>query len=169
MVALDGRCLVLNQNYEPISITRIKRAICLLYVGKAETIEIYPYKYHTVSSAYDVPSVLRLLHIVHTRKPELPLTRHNILKRDNYTCQYCGIKGVTMTTDHVTPKKSGGTDCWENLVGACTQCNNLKGNRTPEEAGLKLLRQPKRPYFFFILNNLGSIPDEKWKQYLFIK
>lgn len=169
MVALDGRCLVLNQNYEPISITRIRRALCLLYLGKAEAIEVYPHKCHTVSSAYNAPSILRLLHFIHTRKQELPLTKHNILKRDNFTCQYCGKKGPSMTTDHIIPKKANGGDSWENLVCACTECNNNKGNKTPEEAGLKLTRQPKKPHFFFVLNSLDSIPDEKWKQYLFIK
>lgn len=169
MVALDGRCLVLNQNYEPISITRIKRAVCLILLGKAESIEVYPYKIHTVSSTYEVPSVLRLLHFIHVRRPNLPLTKHNILKRDNYTCQYCGARGVPMTTDHIIPKKAGGIDSWENLVCACTKCNNLKGNREPEQAGLKLLRKPKCPHFFVILNKLVPIPDERWKQYLFIK
>lgn len=163
------RCLVLNQNYEPISITHIKRALCLLYLGKAEIIEPYPYKINSASRSFVVPSVLRLRYFIKVARPVLPLTRHNILKRDNYTCQYCGNHGAPMTADHVIPKKLGGQDTWENLVCACMKCNNLKGDRTPEAVGMKLLRVPKCPHFFFIVNKLVALPDKKWKQYLFIE
>lgn len=163
------RCLVLNQNYEPISITHIKRAVCLLYLGKAEIIEPYPYKIYSASKAFVIPSVLRLRYFIKVARPVLPLSRQNILKRDNYTCQYCGLHNNQMTVDHVIPKKLGGKDSWENLVCACNKCNNRKGDRTPEEANIKLLHQPKKPHFFFIVNKLVTIPDEKWKQYLFIE
>jgi 5-methylcytosine-specific restriction endonuclease McrA len=68
----------------------------------------------------------------------------------------------------VIPKSRGGEDTWENLVCACVECNNKKGDRTPEEAGMRLLRKPRKPNpIFFIRNFVGEI-DEKWKPYLFL-
>ncbi|MDI6840212.1 MAG: HNH endonuclease [bacterium] len=169
VASLNKICLVLNQNYEPLSITHIKRAVCLIYLGKAEIVEPYPFEVHTVSTSFIAPSVLRLLYFVHVKRPNLPLTKRNILKRDNYTCQYCGAKGVPMTTDHVIPKRLGGEDSWENLVCACIKCNNKKRDMTIEEVRMKLIRSPKRPHFFFIVHNLITIPDSRWKQYLFLE
>lgn len=167
--SINRACLVLNQNYEPLSITHVKRAFCLIYLGKAEIVESYDFKIHSISAEFVAPSVLRLLYFVHVRRPTLPLTKRNILKRDKYTCQYCGVKGVPMTTDHVIPKKLGGKDRWENLVCACIKCNNQKGDRTPEQVRMKLLQRPRRPHFFFIVHNLVTIPDRRWKQYLFLE
>jgi len=169
MVALSKACLVLNQNYEPLSITGIKRALCLIYLGKAEIVEPYPIEVHTVNAKFVAPSILRLLYFVHVRRPNLPLTKRNILKRDKHTCQYCGTQGVPMTTDHIIPKKLGGQDSWENLVCACIKCNNKKRDMTLEKVGMKLIQRPRRPHFFFIVHNLIKIPDNRWKQYLFLE
>jgi 5-methylcytosine-specific restriction endonuclease McrA len=158
----------LNQNYEPLSITNIRRAICLIYLGKAEVIEAYSFDVCTVASSYVAPSILRLLYFIHIKRQDLPLSRRNVLKRDEYTCQYCGTTKGPMTADHVMPKKLHGKDSWDNLVCACVKCNNRKGDRTPEMAGMKLIRPPRRPHFFFVVNNLVVIPDERWKQYLFL-
>ena len=160
--------LVLNQNYEPISVTIVKRALVLVYLGKAEVVESYNFVIHSISQSFNAPSVVRILSYIHIKRRSLPLTKKNILKRDNYTCQYCGAKGVPMTTDHVIPREKGGQDSWENLVCACMKCNSKKGNRTPKEAGMKLLRKPKKPYFFFIIHKLTRIPDARWKNYLFL-
>ncbi|MCK4352245.1 HNH endonuclease [candidate division WOR-3 bacterium] len=165
---VNKACLVLNQNYEPLSITRVKRAFCLIYLGKAEVVEPYSFKIHSISTSFVAPSVLRLLYFIHVKRPSLPLTKRNILKRDNYTCQYCGAQNVSMTTDHIIPKKLGGEDSWENMVCACVRCNNKKGDSTLEKAGLKLIKRPKKPHFFFIIHNLVTIPDTRWRQYLFI-
>lgn len=167
--SLDKSCLILNQNYEPLSITNIKRAICLVYLGKAEVVESYSFNIHTVAASLAAPSILRLLYFIHIKRSNLPLSKRNILKRDNYTCQYCGNKSGPMTTDHVIPKRLGGRDSWDNLVCACIKCNNKKGDRTPEMASMKLIQLPRRPHFFFIVHNLVTIPDEKWKQYLFLQ
>lgn len=167
--SLNKTCLVLNQNYEPLSITDVKRAICLIYLGKAEVVEPYSFEIRTISTSFVAPSVLRLLYFIHIRRPNLPLTKRNILKRDNYTCQYCGTQSKLMTTDHVIPKRLGGKDSWDNLVCACINCNNKKGDRTPEIVGIKLIQPPRHPHFFFIVHNLITIPDKRWKQYLFIE
>ncbi|MGB9702325.1 MAG: HNH endonuclease [Candidatus Kapaibacteriota bacterium] len=97
----------------------------------------------------------------------IDLTRKNIMKRDGMQCQYCGKKHIQLTVDHILPKSRGGKDEWENLVTACYECNNKKGNRTPEEAGMKLLSIPKRPNpLSFIKNNLTA-RENSWKDYLF--
>lgn len=165
---LNNLCLVLNQNYEPISITRIKRAICLVYAGKAEIVEKYSFYIHTVKEKFIAPSVLRLLYFANIRRYNIPLNKKNIFKRDNYTCQYCGKREGPFTIDHVIPKKKGGEESWENLVTCCIKCNNKKGDKTPSEAKMKLIRKPKKPFFFFIIYYPLEIPDEKWKPYLFL-
>ncbi len=166
---LNKLCLVLNQNYEPLSITNVKRAVCLIYLGKAEIIEPYNFGIRTISNSFNAPSILRLLYFIRIKRTNLPLSKHNILKRDKYICQYCGTKNGPMTTDHVIPKKLGGKYTWENLVCACVRCNNKKGGRTIEQTGMKLSRCPKRPHFFSIVHNLMKIPDPKWRQYLFLE
>lgn len=166
---MDKKVLVLNQNYEPMSICPVRKAINLLYLGKAELIAAKEGQYiRSVSYAIPFPTVVRLAYYIHMPYRRIILTRKNILKRDNHRCQYCGRTGVPLTVDHVIPKSKGGEDTWENLVCACVQCNNRKGDRTPEEAGMKLLRKPMRPNpILFIKNFVGEI-DESWKPYLFL-
>jgi 5-methylcytosine-specific restriction endonuclease McrA len=95
------------------------------------------------------------------------LSRKNVLRRDRMRCQYCNGRD-RLTIDHVMPKSRGGKDTWENLVAACTRCNNRKGNRTPEEANMRLLRKPFRPsHVMFIRDYMGTL-DETWKPYLFL-
>ncbi len=160
--------LVLNNTFEPINITKIKRAISLLYLDKAELLEKYDFKIRSPSTSIDAPSVIRLKYYVKIRRREIPLTKKNILKRDHYTCQYCGKKGGNLTIDHVIPKQLGGEDTWENLVCACAECNAKKGGRTLEEAGMKLLKKPSKPHFILFLLHNSKLPDEKWKTYLFL-
>ena len=89
-------------------------------------------------------------------------------KRIRSICQYCGRRGVLMTTDHVIPRSTNGTDTWENLVCACTECNSRKGNMTPAQAMMPLRRKPKKPHYFtFAVASLGDVPDG-WRQYLFM-
>jgi len=113
--------------------------------------------------------VIKLNYYVKLRYREVPLTKRNILRRDNYTCQYCGTREGPMTVDHVIPKRLGGRDEWANLVCACFRCNNKKGDRTPEEAGMKLRRKPRKPSYFTLLFATRKIPDERWKEFLFLK
>ncbi|RKY98718.1 MAG: HNH endonuclease [Candidatus Hydrothermota bacterium] len=165
-----GEVLVLNYNYEPINISTLRRAIKLIYLQKAEPVI---YKDGRVLRAerviYRAPSVIKLNYYVKLRYREVPLTKRNILRRDNYTCQYCGTREGPMTVDHVIPKRLGGRDEWANLVCACFRCNNKKGDRTPEEAGMKLLRKPRKPSYFTLLFATRKIPDERWKEFLFLK
>ncbi|MCJ7578389.1 MAG: HNH endonuclease [candidate division Zixibacteria bacterium] len=166
---LHRNVLVLNQNYEPLSVCTVKRAIVLVYLGKAEIIEKHDgYMIHSVSLRFPVPSVVRLGFYIKVPNKRILLTRKNIIKRDGHRCQYCGENHGAMTVDHVIPKIYGVQDSWENLVCACLKCNNIKGDQTPEQAGFKLLRRPKRPNHITFIQQFIGISDQRWKQYLFL-
>jgi 5-methylcytosine-specific restriction endonuclease McrA len=166
---LSKKVLVLNRNYIPLTVCTVKRAIILMFLGKAELVESRNGNViRSASEAFAVPSVVRLSFFVRQPPYRVSLTRKNILKRDNFTCQYCGSTDKTMTTDHVIPKKQGGNNSWSNLVCACQDCNNKKGDKTPEEAGMPLLRKPKEPSNLMMLQFLNR-GEKEWKQYLFIK
>ena len=160
--------LLLNQNYEPLTILKLKRAITLVILGKVDTVENENGKLiHAISLAYRVPSVIRLRYFVKIRRKEISLTKKNVIKRDSHQCQYCGKRTGLMTADHILPKALGGEESWENLVCACHECNNRKGDRSLKQSGMRLLKKPKRPsYFTFVLNEFGQ-PNAKWRPFLF--
>ncbi len=165
---LGRKVLILNQNYEPLTISTVKRAIILLYSQKVDMVERYREELHSVSMNMACPSVVRLRNYIYKPYRDVPLNRKNIMKRDHHTCQYCGKNSRPMTIDHVIPKSFGGKDTWENLVCACLKCNSKKGNRTPEMAGMQLLRKPKKPsHLFFLQISLRKIP-QTWRPYLFV-
>lgn len=166
---LNSKVLILNQNYEPLSVCNVKKAIVLLILGKAELIEKSDGKLlRSVSMAMPFPSVVRLSIYVRLPYKKIILSRKNILRRDNHRCQYCGRGDVPLTVDHIIPKARGGEDVWENLVTACVVCNNRKGDRTPDEAMMPLLRKITRPnHVTFIRHFVGTV-DERWKPYLFM-
>ncbi len=160
--------LLLNQNYEPLTILRLRRAITLLILGKVDMVEKEDGQViHAITTEYKVPSVIRLRYYIRIRRKEISLTKKNVIKRDNHQCQYCGKKTGMMTADHIMPRALGGDESWENLVCACIECNNRKGNHNLRLAGMHLLKKPKRPnYFTFVLNEFGR-PNVKWRPYLF--
>ena len=166
---INRHVLMLNQNYEPLTVTTARRAIVLLFLGKAEMIiSADGLKIHTVTKAYSLPSVVRLQQYKRVPYRRVVLSRRNILIRDNHTCQYCGTKKGPMTVDHVVPKTHKGEDSWENMVAACVKCNNKKGHRLPDKAGMPLLRKPKRPTpISFIQQHIG-VTDSRWRPYLFM-
>lgn len=134
---------------------------------KADIVETYTDRFiNTINTKYPLPSVIKLSHYVRMPYRGVEISRKNIIKRDQGKCQYCGSKS-NLTVDHVHPKSRGGPDTWENLTTACVKCNNKKGNRTPKEAGMKLLSEPVKPnYIVFLKNTLGKV-EENWKQFLF--
>jgi 5-methylcytosine-specific restriction endonuclease McrA len=160
--------LLLNQNYEPLTILKLKRAITLVILGKVDMIENEDGSLiHAISLTYRVPSVIRLKYYVRIKRKEISLTKKNVIKRDNHQCQYCGRRTGLMTADHILPKALGGEESWENLVCACHECNNRKGDRSLKQAGMHLSKEPKRPsYFTFVLNEFGR-PNAKWRPFLF--
>ena len=144
--------LVLNQNYEPLNICRVRRAVILIYYGKAEMLENGTGFIHSASDTFSVPSVIRLGYQIKRPQPKPKLTRFEIFNRDQYTCQYCGKKTRQLTLDHVMPRYRGGQHSWENVVSACIPCNRHKAGRSLVEAEERLIHQPfaPRPGSFYI-------------------
>ena len=166
---LNRSVLLLNQNYEPLAVCNVKKAIILIYLGKAEPIEKDSAWIRSVTTQIRLPIVIRLVKFARAPQRRIILNRKNLLIRDNYTCQYCGRRTHPLTVDHVIPKQFGGSDTWENLVIACLPCNNRKANRTPEQAGMSLLNKPRKPNHFFYFQHFIGVKDERWKPYLFMK
>lgn len=170
MSLLNQNVLVLNQNYEPLSVCSARRAFLLLYLDKAEMIETYDgFKIRSVLKSYPLPSVVRLGRYIKSPQKKILLTRKNIIIRDNATCCYCGSTRGPMTVDHVIPKNMGGTDSWDNLVCACDRCNNKKGDRTPAQSRMRLLKKPARPNHITYIQRFIGVSDNRWKPYLFME
>jgi len=165
----NSRVLILNQSYEPVSICSAKKAMLMLILSKAELVAKLDGKViHSPSVSFAHPSVIRLYKYYRVPYRTIELSRKNIMRRDNYRCQYCGKKTHTLTIDHIIPKSRGGMDTWDNLVSACVKCNNKKGNRTPEEAKMPLLRIPRKPnHILFLKQYLGNI-EVSWRPFLFM-
>ncbi len=164
-----GEVLVLNSNYEPLNVCTLRRAMALVLLGKAEVIHHRDTPLRTVRGHNQAPSILKMRYPVRRPMPELRLSRHSILARDNYTCQYCGVKGRDLTIDHVVPRWAGGPHTWDNLVACCRRCNLKKGDKTPAQAHMKLTRRPKRPHFVPYLSlpiYLKARAREEWQLYL---
>lgn len=163
--------LVLNATFEPINVTAVRRAVTLVLKGVAQAEEHNHLELHSASRVIPVPSVIRLLAYRHIPQQTRALSRKNILLRDRNTCQFCGhvFPASELTLDHLLPRSRGGHSSWENLVACCYQCNNQKGDRTPEEAGLRLVRRP-RPFTLHTSRQLMRLigrQDDKWRKYLF--
>lgn len=137
--------LVLNANFEPLNVCTTRRAIGLVLGGKANLVLNGRGIIRTVSRSYPRPSIIRLDRMIKRPRPRIRLTKREVLRRDDYTCQYCGRHLPYLTIDHVLPRRLGGQHSWENLVAACPPCNHLKGGRTIEQARMRLLRSPKEP------------------------
>jgi 5-methylcytosine-specific restriction endonuclease McrA len=125
----------------------------------------------TPSGTYLVPNVLRLIHYSKVPKLNATWSRKNVLRRDSYTCIYCGksledgLKRQDFTMDHIIPKSQGGGNSWMNTACACHPCNNRKADRTPEQAGMKMRWLPKTPRTSYLIARGGPV-EEEWKIYL---
>lgn len=139
--------LILTHGYVPHRIVDWRKAITMLVVGKVEVVESYDEVIRSVSLSLRMPAVVRLVRGIHYHEPKVRFSRVNVLTRDGFRCQYCGEKlpARELTFDHVVPRSQGGKTTWTNIVTACRRCNADKGNRTPEQAGMKLLSKPVRP------------------------
>ena len=142
---LNYPVLVLNQNYEPLNICQVRRAIGLILNGKAEVIQNNSSVVRSPTFSMISPSIVRLAHIVKRPRSYAKLTRYRVFSRDSYTCQYCGKQDRELTIDHVIPRYRGGEHIWSNVVSACKSCNQRKAGRTPQEAGMKLMKKPSQP------------------------
>ncbi|MCA1630800.1 MAG: HNH endonuclease [Acidobacteria bacterium] len=168
---MTGRVLVLNASYEPINVCSERRAVVMIFKGVARMEEHNGHMLHSSRITMHAPSVIRLTEYIHIPFKNRSLSRKNILLRDHSTCQYCG-KGLPpseLTLDHVHPRSRGGESSWDNLVACCKRCNHRKGSRTPEEAGMHLVRRPRGFSLHVsrqIMRYLGRA-DETWRKYLF--
>ncbi len=163
--------LLLNITYEPLKIINWKKAITMLCLGKVEVIEEYDQTIRSVTFSLKLPSVVRLLKLIKRPKSLIRFSRQNIYARDRYKCQYCGrqFPSEELSYDHVLPKSRGGKTAWENIVTCCVDCNRAKGGRTPEEAGMRLVRKPARPSWIPALRitiGFQKLPPT-WRDYLY--
>lgn len=188
---LNQPVLVLNRLWQAVNVCSTRRALTLLFQGHAQVVlgdddgvfQTYGYKewrdfsenaphpetVATVSYRIRVPRVIMLLVFDHLPRKEVKFTRHNIFERDKNTCQYCGrhFERKDLNLDHVIPRDRGGPTTWENIVCSCIPCNTRKGNRTPREANLRLVRKPRRPKWRpFVQINVGMQAHESWKHFI---
>jgi 5-methylcytosine-specific restriction endonuclease McrA len=137
--------LVLNANFEPINVCNTRRAIALVLSGKANLVMNGRGEIKTVARSYPRPSIIRLEKMIRRPRPRVKLTKREILRRDEFACQYCGERTNNLTIDHVIPRHMGGDHSWDNLVTACSTCNHRKGGRTLEQVQMRLLKTPGEP------------------------
>lgn len=171
--SLNSSVLVLNRFYMAVRVVDVRRAMTLLYRECAEVISIETGQYsnydfeawcelsqitsldkqpdeeyiQAVSFEIQVPRIVRLTRYDKVPKSVVRFNRKNLFARDDFRCQYCGQSQPTsqLSLDHVVPKSLGGKTTWENIVCSCLGCNSRKGGRTPDQAGMKLLKRPIKP------------------------
>ncbi|MCX8073440.1 MAG: HNH endonuclease [Candidatus Binatia bacterium] len=183
---LNSKVLVLNRSFLPVHITSVRRAFCLLYQGLAHAVDqeyrtfdfeswaqlsasVHDERIGLVDRVIRVPRVILLLAFDRVPKRRVRFSRFNIYSRDRNTCQYCGqvFPRSELNLDHVIPRSRGGKSTWENVVCSCHTCNRRKGGRTPEEAGMKLLRTPRRPEWTpFMLETFSLRRYKEWAPFL---
>jgi 5-methylcytosine-specific restriction endonuclease McrA len=188
---LNQHVLVLNRLWQAVNVCTARRALTLLFQGHAEVVlsdgdgsyDTYDFKewhdfsqqepdtesIYTVSFKIRVPRVILLVLYDRLPKKEVKFTRHNIFERDKNTCQYCGgvFDRKDLNLDHVLPRDRGGPTVWENIVCSCVPCNTRKANCTPQEAGMSLIRKPKRPKWRpFVQINFSLHQHDSWKHFI---
>jgi 5-methylcytosine-specific restriction endonuclease McrA len=162
---LNRPTLVLNRSWQPVGVASVSRSLVLLWNDNARVVDPQDYRLYTwadwaglipredepfiqgVRLRLRVPEVVALTKYDRIPANAVTFSRRNIYKRDRYTCQYCGAQpgSEELTVDHVNPRAQGGISTWENCVLACVGCNKRKADRTPEQAGMPLRKQPVRP------------------------
>jgi 5-methylcytosine-specific restriction endonuclease McrA len=174
---LQRRVLLLNgSTWEPLAVITVPRAINLLLAGKAIVVEETGKFLRTVRDQFPVPSVIALRSYINVPRRKAHWSRKGVLMRDNYTCIYCSnrlgtiIRGKVLsksdfTVDHIVPRSRGGRDQWTNTACACYHCNHRKGDRLPNECGMRLQWEPKTPRTSYLVVAVGSGPDV-WKRYI---
>lgn len=184
---LSQSVLVLNRHWIAVHVTNVRRALILLFGDHARVVT-GDYATHDFRSWRELSTALVAVRMIstpsfHIAPPEVIMltefskfpprqvkfSRRNIYTRDNHTCQYCGCvpPKEELTVDHVVPRSRGGRSTWDNVVLACVRCNMRKGSKTPHEAGMKLLTQPKKPHWLacsqFVTRPNGS---SLWQKFI---
>ena len=183
---IDSAVLVLNRSYLPIHVTTVRRAFTLLYQGAAKAVneqyqtfnfndwsELRPHAHEdclgVVGGAIKIPRVILLVAYDRLPKRHVRFSRYNIFMRDKNTCQYCGrvFPRRELNLDHIIPRSRGGLSAWENIVCSCHHCNRKKGGRTPMEAGLRLIRPPRKPRWTPYLGfHFEGVQYREWQPFL---
>jgi len=164
-------CLALNASFEPLTLISPKRAIRLVLDNKAEIIESDRDRaFRSETETFPFPTVIRLIRYVHVpRRFRRQVTNTFLFARDDYSCQYCGkhrsqLRGRQyLTRDHILPSSRGGGNSWDNVVTACSPCNNRKADRLPREAGMRLLTKPKEPNYVRLVWAVRRVTDTQAK------
>lgn len=188
---LDHPVLVLNRLWQAVNTCTVRRAFTLLYQGHAQVVaqdQSENFLTHDFASWQDfsrnnpeekmvqgvslsirIPRVIVLLMFDRLPKKEVKFTRHNVFERDKNTCQYCGkiFDRSELNLDHVIPREKGGQTTWENIVCSCIPCNSRKANKLPHQAGMHLIRAPKKPRWrpFVNVNYAGPCHDS-WRHFV---
>ncbi len=164
--------LLLNSSFEPVKVVSWKKAVVMVLLGKVEVVEEYDRMIRGISFALRLPAVIRLNRYIKKRTLIIKFSRQNVYIRDGGRCQYCGsfFSERDLTYDHVVPRSKGGETEWTNVVTCCTRCNLKKGGRTPEEAGMALIRKPKPPIWIPLLTMSLGLKEtpEPWRDYLYL-
>jgi hypothetical protein len=156
------KVLVLNADFTPINVTSVYKGFTLVSKGKAEILKASEKPLVSGMGEFIRPLIIRLLNFVKFRVSKLKINRHRLYKRDGHQCTYCGSKR-NLTIDHIIPKSKGGGNTWMNLVTSCSSCNRLKGDKTPEEAGMRLNIKPYEPTIFSEIIN--SSVEDIWENF----
>ena len=164
---LNNKVLLLNNSYEPISVITAKKAIIMYFLNKVDVVKKSKIVINSLYLKFNIPEVIKLKNYIYIKHSKIPLTRKNILKRDNNTCQYCGKNKSEITIDHILPKDKGGNDSWNNLVVACKRCNMIKGNYLLKDIDMQLIRKPFEPTKIIYLQNIGK-NNKSWHPYLYL-
>lgn len=187
---LNVSVLVLNKFWQAVNICPARRALSLLYQKRVQVIKAEEENFNifgfeewkvssqnnfekgdgfvrTVSFKLKIPQIIILPFYDRLPKKEIKFNRENIYERDGYTCQYCGerLGSDKLNLDHFVPRTRGGVNSWENVVTSCLTCNLRKGNRTLEEAGMRLIRKPSEPHWHPFMKNI-SLKYDSWKHFL---
>jgi 5-methylcytosine-specific restriction endonuclease McrA len=164
--------LLLNSTFEPLKVVSWKKAVTMVMLDKVEVLEEYDRFVRGVRMSLPLPAVVRLNRFVKRKTAIFHFSRKNLYVRDRGKCQYCGgaFDHKDLTYDHVVPRSRGGQTEWTNVVTCCTACNLKKGGRTPDEAGMYLIRKPKAPIWIpLLVVSLGlEEPPDPWRDYLYL-
>ncbi len=189
----ERHVLVLNRLWQAINVCTVERALTLLFTGHAavvhqdaednfSTFSFHEWRHFSASTGFEeqeavksislrirIPRIILLLFFDRLPAKDVKFTRQNVFERDKNTCQYCGqrFERKDLNIDHVVPRQRGGLTTWTNVVCSCIECNSRKANRTPEEAGLRMVRRPKKPRWRpFLEIQFARSHDHSWRHFL---
>ncbi len=185
---LELPTLVLNRDWRPVHVTTVARSLILLWNDAARVVDPEEYRVfswadwaertpadgeRSIQSArlrLAVPEVIALVRYDRLPNTAVTFSRRNVARRDHYTCQYCGAQpgAGSITIDHIQPRSQGGATTWTNCVAACGRCNSRKGDRTPDQAGIRLRRRPVRPEWKPFYAAQGA-RVESWARFLAVE